>query len=530
MTDLLTTEKLFPDGLVDAVLSRQAARDPGREAVADPRQRLSYGELASRVQRTSALFRRLGLRRGGRVNLLMKNSVSQIVAHFAVLHAGGVSVPLPPTMRGERLSHCYRQTEPDLVVIDSPLESIARAVMGEEAGARLITERESEGAVAASLADAEREPDGDEVAGRDATDLACLMYTTGSTGLPKAVILSHETLANSLRNIVQFVGYDGASREAVVLPLSHSFGLGHVYCNLATGGFVWVDDGMKRLKRLMDALTGFRIDGLPCTPSMLNILMGKFRPYFVQHAQGLRFMVVNSAPLPAAMTAELRAALPRLRILVYYGLTEASRSTFIDLSRDGPERYASVGPAAPNVEIGVFDMEGRRVLDDVEGEVRIAGDHLGLGYWRGAEETAAAFVDGWLRTGDLGFLDDQGYLTLTGRADDQINVGGLKVLPAEVERVLTGYPQVSDAAVAEVTDPLGIVDSAIGALVVPAEGGIEVDDLRAFCTDRLERFMVPSVIRIVSAVPRAESGKILREEVRRRLREDSGESARGAGA
>lgn len=480
------------------------------------------------------MFRRLGLGHGGRVIVLMKNSISQIVAHFAVLRAGGVSVPLPPTMPSDRLSYCYRETEPALVVADSGLEGVAQAVMGEEAGARLVIEGSAGGAFAANLEDAKTEPDMGpdmgEISGRDSKDLACLMYTTGSTGLPKAVILSHRSLGNSLRNIVQFVGYDGSSREAVVLPLSHSFGVGHVYCNLATGGFVWIGDGMKRLKRLLDAFTGFRINGFPCTPSMLNILMGEFRPYFVQQAQGLQFMVVNSAPLPAAMTAELRAALPGLRILVYYGLTEASRSTFIDLSGDGPERYTSVGPASPNVEVGILDTGGRRVPDGTEGEVLIRGDHLALGYWRCAEETDTAFVDGWLKTGDLGFLDDQGYLTLTGRTDDQINVGGLKVSPAEVERVLGEHPGISDAAVAEAEDPAGIVGSVVGALIVPAKGGIGADDLRAFCAQQLETFMVPSVIEIVSAIPRAENGKILREEVRARLRDTSGKSARGASA
>ena len=521
----METKALFVDGLIDSSIFLQARQDPARDALGDPSGSVTYGELAEVVTRTSALLHRVGVRRGDRVIVAMKNGVRQLATHFAVLHLGGVSVPLPPGSRTEQLRHCFSDTDATAIIVDALSEAAARDFLGGRCGEHLISSGADVKDCLASLDDVSGEAANcPVVVGRSRDDLACLMYTTGSTGLPKAVMLSHRSLGNSLRNIVEYVGYRGQSREGVVLPLSHSFGLGHVYCNLATGGYVWVDDGIKRVKRVLDALVSERLNGFPATPSMINVLLTRYGEYFSKCAHKLEFMVVNSEPLPPATAVRLMEELPNVRVLVYYGLTEASRSTFIDLSAVTKERLSSVGPASPNVEVNVRSEGGIAVPPGTEGEIWIGGDHLALGYWRRESETLETFVHGSVRTGDLGTADVEGYVTITGRLKDQINVGGLKVSAAQVERAIRTHGAVEDVAVAEIPDPGGVVGTVVGALLVSQEGDIEGREIRLHCRDALEPFMLPAVVRCVSKIPRSETGKILREEVVRLLLDGTRES------
>ena len=504
---------LFPSGLVDDGLLHRADRHSSREALADPSCKMNYGEVASTIRRLAGLLVRLGLSRGERVIVALGNSVDQIIFHYAVLYAGGVVVPLSAGLPPGRLAFYIRDAEPMFIVSDEADLFHAVPRTG-DAWPSLITSGKRDRRALADLRDAAGEPEVQRNGRRGPSDLAALLYTTGSTGQPKAVMLSHKNVTSALASIVRFVGYGRSERELVVLPVSHSFGLGHVYCNLTCGGFVRIDDGLKRLKRVLGALVDDGITGFPCTPAMLQLLLGRYREAFTERAKGLRFMVVNTAPLPPEVTSDLLSALPDLRLLVYYGLTEASRSTFIDLSAEGPERYRSVGPAASGVDIAIMSPEGTPRPAGSEGEVWVRGEHLASGYWRREAETQASFADGWLRTGDLGRMDEAGYLTLTGRIGELINVGGLKVSPSEIERIVGGHPAIADAAAAEVKDPMGIRGSVVGVLAVVSDPGLKESDLRAFCAGQVESFMMPEVIRFAPSVPRAESGKILRSEVK----------------
>jgi long-chain acyl-CoA synthetase len=447
-----------------------------------------------------------GVSAGERVILLGANCVEYLVGHFGILRAGAVSVPLSFAAPAERVRF-----------------------VASDCGARLICTAsaawDEEGVAAVAVDGLVRDHAGRTAATERAdTDVACLMYTTGSTGRPKAVVLTHATVSRALAHIVEYLGYSGDQREAIVLPLSHSFGLGHAYCTLHTGGFVWVHEGLRPPKRVFEALTEHHITALPASPAMLRLLMTTYRKAFLEHAAGLRQMVVNSEPLPPALAEDLLESFPKLDLVTYYGLTEASRSVFLRPRDEPAERRSLAGKPARNVSIGIFGAENDELAENEEGEVRIRGPHLAAGYWKRPEEQAAAFRLGWLCTGDLGRVDHDGYLTITGRIKDQINVGGLKVAAGEVERVLRRHPLVADAAVTAVLDPQRRRGEAVGALVVTRRGGVTEDDLVRHCADELEPHMLPTIVQFVTAIPRAETGKILKGEVRRMLEQTDGSS------
>jgi acyl-CoA synthetase (AMP-forming)/AMP-acid ligase II len=475
---------------IDQLVLRWAGTRADQPALADAGGSLTYGELGRDVRGRAAALQARGVKAGDRVMLIGDNSVAFFATHLAILHVGAVSVPLAGATAPERIAHIARDAEATLLASARPIAGIDAVPLVELASSA--------------------EPVSVAVA-PDAT--CCLMYTTGSTGMPKGVVLTHRSLDAAIRHIVAYLGYDGSEREAVVLPLSHSFGIGHVYCTLGTGGFVWLGNGLARLRDVLAALKNHEITAMPTTPSMLRLLLGLYRAAFLPVAAKFRQMVVDSEPLPPLMAEDLLAALPNVDLVVYYGLTEASRSTFNRLRTVPKGRLHMAGKAAPSVSIEIVAPDGSSLPVGQEGEVKISGPHLAVGYWRQPEEQTKVFRDGGVMTGDLGFLDAEGFLSLTGRLKDQINVGGLKVSPAEVEAVLRDHPAIADVAVAGVPDPLGQTGEAVAVAVV-GKGEISERDIEVRCAERLEPVMQPKVIRMVRAIPRSETGKVLRGELR----------------
>ncbi|MEO0794233.1 MAG: class I adenylate-forming enzyme family protein [Verrucomicrobiota bacterium] len=447
------------------ILDRGSDRWSSRVAVADAAGSSTYNELADRSRRLANWLTTQGVEAGDRVLLSLPNSVRFVEALFAVQFAGAVSVPLDPTLALPQRQAIEQSATPKFALDDntpweeafnpSPIPSIVR---------------------------------------RGPSDLAALMYTTGTTGEPKGVMLTHRNIFAALRNIIEFVGYTERDREVVTLPLSHNFGLGHVYCNLFVGGAVFLEPGLSRVGRVLKAIESFGATGFPTTPLGVGLLLDRYGEVFAERAKGLRFMVVNSAPLPPERTAQLQKCMPKLDIMVYYGLTEASRSTFISLSQEGPDRYASVGPA----------MNGVKVKLDEQGQVVIGGPTVTQGYWDSPEQTNQAIKSGELHTGDLGRFDDDGYLYIVGRQNDLINLGGYKINPMTVERVVEGFVGVQECGVAGV--------DAIKAFVV-AETEFDEDALTRHCREYLQNHEVPSAFVCVDKLPRTDSGKLKRQDL-----------------
>lgn len=456
--------------LLSDILYRTARRFPSRPALSDPNQALDYRDLARCAAGVAHALRKAGLVPGDRVCLLLPNSVEFVVAHFGVLSAGGVSVPCEPSIGRANLEAIERDCAPRFVLRPGALE----------AGGWIEPRDEP--------------PD----PGCQAGDVATLMYTTGTTGRPKGVMLRHENVLAALRNISGFIGYTPEDKEVVALPLSHNFGLGHLYCNLMNGCEVHVEPGLTRIGRLLRKIEAMPATGFPTTPAGIDMLLDRYGAAFASHARALRFVVIDSAPLAPERVVQLRAALPRTRILVYYGLTEASRSTFIDFNAAGPGKYRSVGKPMPGIEMRLSDA----------GEILIRGPTVTPGYWNDPARTAQALREGWLHSGDLGRFDSDGYLEVVGRLEEVVNVGGYKVNPQEVEGVLAQFPGVSAAGV--------FGHNRVEAAIV-CSTPVELEDLVRHCRAHLEPYKVPTAIHRVATLPRTETGKLLRRNLAARF-------------
>jgi long-chain acyl-CoA synthetase len=465
--------------------------------------RLTYGELRRDVAGLQAGLAELGLEVGDRVGLLAGNTVEFVVGWLATVRGGFVSVPLNPSSPGPELTR-------ELGAVG------ARAVITVDAEALADVDR-SAVPVLEHVLDAGRV---EELAGsapaeavdHEAGDLAVLMFTSGTAGSPKAAMLTHGNLLANLEQVQAGAGRRRGPDDVAlaVLPLFHIFGLNVVLNGglLAGSSIVLVDrfDPDAALAMVVEA----GVTDLTGPPTMWGALAA---------AEGASpdalATVRRAASGAAALGEEVRAAVQEhlgIALAEGYGLTETSPVVATGVGADAP--IGSVGRPIPGVELRIVDPDGQDTYIGDPGEILVRGDNVFVGYWNDPDATRSVLTDdGWLHTGDIGFVDDDGHLFLSDRAKDLIIVSGFNVFPAEVEEVLVAHPEIEEAAVIGVPHPR--TGEAVKAFVVVTEGSaLTADEIAAHPGEHLARYKCPSEVVIVDELPHGPAGKLLRRSLR----------------
>lgn len=497
---------------------RNTARSlPAKTALVAGGRRLSYRDLDDESDRLANALIARGLRHGDRVVLLLDNIAEAVVSLYAVCKAGAVACPLPPLTKVERLTGICERLQPAAVVAQSRLTAIAdRAcpaemlriaipVEGQPIDAGWLPYADLLSAAPTQPPDARGEPD----------DLALIIHTSGSTGVPKGVMLSH---ANVLAACTSIVGYLENTADDVilsVLPLSFGYGLTQVVTAAISGATLVLEKSFAFPRVILARMAEEGVTGFPLVPMIAALIlqMKDLQPGFLPH---LRYITSAAAQLPPALSSGLRHLLPQTRLYIMYGQTECIRATWLPAG-EVADRPTSTGIAIPGSEVLVVDEDGNPTLPGVTGELIVRGPHVMQGYWRDDAATAAtvrAAPAPWgreLRTGDLFRVDAEGYFYFVGRRDDMIKTRGEKVSPQEVERVLYTLDGVREAAVTGVADP--VLGEAIKA-VIALEEGIRIDarEVIRHCTRHLEDFMVPKWVEFRDSLPKTVSGKIRLEK------------------
>jgi long-chain acyl-CoA synthetase len=511
---------------LEAFLERSALRLPGKVALVCDGRRLTYREVEEGSNRLAHGLIGLGVRRGDRVGIFLDNSVEAVLSIFAVLKAGGVFVMINPTTKAEKAAY----------ILD---DCGARALVAHSAKARvwsgcLAETPRLEAVVLAGAERAEIEPHGKRVAfledllaeEGDAArppgkrcidvDLAALVYTSGSTGSPKGVMLTHHNMVSAATSITTYL--ENAEDDIIldVLPLSFDYGLYQVLMAFGFGGTVVLERSFTYPRVALGRIAEERVTGFPVLPTILSILFGMDLTRF--DLSSLRYITNTGAALPAAHLARLRELFPRVKVFSMYGLTECKRVSYlppdqIDL------RPGSVGRGMPNEEVWVADEAGNRVGPGVVGELVVRGSNVMRGYWGLPGETDRALRPGpipgekVLWSGDLFRTDEEGYLYFVGRKDDIIKSRGEKVSPREVENVLYQLDGVAEAAVVGVPDE--VLGQAVKAVIRRREGSdIAERDVLQHCADHLENFMVPKHVEFREELPRTGTGKVDKKALR----------------
>jgi long-chain acyl-CoA synthetase len=458
----------------------------------------TYGELRDRVAAMRGALCDWGVEPGDRVVVVAANDREFVASYLAVLGVGALAVPLNPASPPPEV-----QRELDVIG--------ARLAVVDPAG-RQALDGLGPGALPVRAADelAEGPPAG--VVHREPSDPAALLFTSGTVGAPRAAVLTHGNLAANVEQVLaapgRAVGPDAVALGAI--PLFHVFGLNALLGVVLYAGasLVLVERFDPRAAVAVIAEHGVTIvSGPPALWSALADLPG-VEPSALS---GVQLALSGAAPLDPEIRRRVAERLG-LDLREGYGLTEASPVVTSGVALDAPE--GSIGVPLPGVHVRLVDAHGEDVLVGDPGEIWVRGPNVFAGYWGDPEATVAALTDdGWLRTGDVAVVDDDGFLYLVDRAKDLIIVSGFNVFPAEVEAVICEHPGVADAAVVGVSHPRS--GEAVRAFVVPRDGvDLDQDTIVEFCGRYLARYKCPSSVEVVDEVPHGLAGKVLRRELR----------------
>ena len=462
---------------------------------------VSYKALAEQIERLSGDMRSAGLKPGDRVAIVLPNGLEFLVVFLALTYARLVAVLLNPSSKPDEIRFFIEDAEAKAVVADGGNVSVRELVAGlglpiwqprvDSTGVVQIPElpKSSRASIDAPTSD----------------DVALFAYTSGTTGRPKCVPLTQANVVGSSRDIAAHYHLNSADCSLVVLPLFHGHGLiGATLSTLASGGSVIVPPRFSA-SQFWQLFREYRATWYTAVPTIHQILLDRADTDGAPRS-GLRFIRSCSAALAPTILRKLEARFgaPALEA---YGMTEAAHQVASNPIPPLPHKPGTVGPGPG---ISIIDETGRHLAANTPGEVVVRGPNVMRGYRNNPEANAAAFIDGWFRTGDVGAIDKDGYLALTGRIKELINRGGEKISPAEVEAVLLENPAVAEAAVFGVPDPK--YGEEVSAAVV-LRGAATAQELQTYCRTRLPDFKVPKVIHLVSAIPRNAMGKVQRREL-----------------
>ena len=518
---------------IGLLLTKRASLSPHMDGLVEVEagRRFTFAELNARCNRTAQALATLGVRKGDRVGLLLMNGVEFVESFFAIAKLGAIVVPLNWRLVADELAFILADSGATVLIYDAPflsvvtdLEQRCRAATAGAKDAIKVRDWVHAGAQGERPAFAKsydelqaRAADAEPTIGAVDDDPLYIMYTSGTTGLPKGAVHTHNSALWAGFTIALTADVRYGDRYMIVLPLFHVGALtpltGNVHRGM-TSVLMRAFDPVRVHQTIQDE----QVTVLLAVPAMLNFMLqvpdrGRF------DFSRLRWIMSGAAPVPVTLI-EAYAGLG-IEIHQVYGLTESCGPACLVSPEDALVKKGSTGKAFFHTDVRVVDERGADVAPGGMGEVIVRGKHIMQGYWNRPEATAETIRDGWLHTGDLATIDADGFVYIADRKKDMIISGGENIYPAEIENVILAHPKVRDVAV------IGQVSAKWGesplAIVVQADESLCEGDVLAHCQGKLARFKQPKAVRFVSEIPRNPAGKILKRILRERFPEPAGE-------
>ncbi|QIS24475.1 fatty acyl-CoA synthetase [Nocardia terpenica] len=495
---------------LDNLLRRSARRDPDRIAVHFADRRWTYRELDDAVSRASAWLAALDLKPGDRVAAYGRNSDAYLIGFLACARAGLIHVPVNYALTGDELIHLLVDSGSTAVLVDPRLLSEVRAIEDSIPGVEVVSLRDTASSLLAAAA-AGPVPKSTPVVPDD--ELVQLLYTSGTTSKPKAAMMTHRALLHEYLSCLVALDFTEHDNPLICMPLYHSAGM-HVFAMpyLAVGATVLLLESPD-ITEVLRRVEADRIGSLFLAPTVWTTL-STHPDLHHRDLSSLRKAQYGASAMPEPVLSRLREQLPGTGFYNCFGQSEIGPLATVLRPEDHDDRPSSCGRSVLFVEVRVVDTDGRDVPAGVPGEAVYRSPQLCTGYWKNATATADAFDGGWFHSGDLVTQDPQGYLTVVDRIKDVINTGGVLVSSREVEDAVYHHESVAEVAVVGLPDPKWI--EAVTAFVV-LEPAAEVSETELLDHTRqhLAPYKVPKRIVFVEELPRNQSGKVLKRELRR---------------
>lgn len=485
------------------------------EALAFEGRRITNMDQHRAASRVAHALVRLGVQPGDRVVVMLPNCPQVMQSYGGILRVGAVIVPVIFLLGEAEVAHIVADSEARVVITSSDMVGKIEKQIGVLPNLRHVLLVDGGGQ--SGLRSFEEETDGEsdrfEAVPRGDGDLAVILYTSGTTGTPKGVALSHANLESNARASASLFELDRERWSVGVLPLSHSYGLtvmnaGHI---LGTRSALlrWFNP-----EEVLRTIQEFRAEAMSGVPTMFVYLLN-YPGASAYDTSTMRVWGSGAAPLPVEVVEPFERRFGG-KLLEGYGLTEAS--PVVAAHRlSGVRKLGSVGQPIPGVTVSIRDDDDRALPVDEVGEVCVQGPNVMVGYYRNPEETAKTIRGGWLRTGDMGRLDADNYLYIVERKKDLIIRGGFNIYPRDVEEALYAFPGVAEAAVIGLPDTL-MGEEVVAFVVLKPGQAATADEVAGFCQTRLAKYKCPKEIRFVDALPKSPVGKILRKELRGQAR------------
>jgi len=493
--------------LADWLLAVGATSNP---AVFYRNQLLTYGELRAQVTALADALLSRGYQHGDRIGIYSDNAPFFVIGYLATIRVGLCLVPFPPGTDNKLFRIVCESTDLRCVLVQQKYLQIVRKwtedaspdLLAEDAVAEIVREPRRCQASTIELPETDEE-----------SDLALLSFTSGSTGVPKAVMVTPKNIQSNTEDIIDYLRLTEQDRVMAVLPLSYCFGLSLLHTHLRVGGSIVLSGSFMFPEKVLDEMEARCCTNFAGVPSTYQILLRK-TSFAQRRFSSLRLLQQAGGKLPAPIIAELVAAQPSVKLFVMYGQTEATaRLSYLE-----PDMLAvkpgSIGRGLPSTRLEVLKEDGAPVApgSDEVGEIVASGPNITHGYWRSPEETARYFRKGRLHTGDLARVDSDGFLYVVDRARDFIKSAGNRISPQEVEETISFHRDVLHVAVVGVPDEL--FGEAIAAFIVPrSDKLLDEDQIRAYCNERLPNHKMPQHVYIVDSLPMNEYGKVLKTKL-----------------
>lgn len=469
----------------------------------------SYAELWSQTLFVSGiLVQQFGVKPGDRVALWLKNCPEFIPCLFGILHSGAVVVPINNFLKSDEVRFILQDAGIDIIITDSELSGNLDALQTSQPALQCMNAESALASFPIPPGNLKFDTQLLRNPTRNESDLAVLIYTSGTTGRPKGAMLSHGNLLHNVESCRLCLHTVSEDRLAVLLPMFHSYMLTvGIFLPLLQGASIIIIKSLHPVRNVIQEIFARRATILPAIPQFYRGLANADIPTPLP----LRLCLSGSAPLPVQVLHDFEKKFG-IPLIEGYGLSEAS-PVVAKNPLDATRKPGSVGIPIPHVEMSVQDDSGQLLGNGAVGEICVRGGNVMLGYWNEPEETAAAFRNGWLLTGDVGYRDEEGYYYITDRKKDMLLVNGNNVYPREIEEVIHQFPNVKEVAV------IGRPDSRRGeqpvAFVVANENTtLDMDALLKFVRSKLADYKVPRRILLAAALPRNATGKVLKTVLR----------------
>lgn len=487
---------------------------PDKKAVVFKGEYLTYRELCRRIASMAEQLAKEGVEQGDRVCFSAVSKPEMVAAYMAVQACGAVAVFLDKNGTPENMAAIYEEAGAKLLLTDKPMKEYAEKC-------RVLSLRE----LYRQMGEWQQDGGSDLDAGLQKKkispaeeDLAELLFTTGTTGKPKGVMLTYKAVYHILANTIEGIGIREGDILLLPLPLNHSFALRVLRAVLYRGATVVLQNGFTFAKEVENNVVNHGCNAMACVPASYEVMKSQMQDAFAGTLGGMRFIEFSAGSLSIQQRKEITALLPAVQIYNTWGSSESGGAIFCDVCEavKSEERAGTLGkPLAGKVQIMITDSDGKEMEsnESYPGRMALRGDMQMAGYWNNEELTAQTLRDGWLLTGDMAYLDADGYVFMLGRADDIINVGGEKVSPLEVENIAGQCEGVRECACIGVDDPDGIYGQ-IPVLFVAADSCYSEEELRKFIASKAERYKIPQKYVLIESIPRNRMQKVDRNRLK----------------